>query len=1115
MKYCADLHIHSAFSRSTSKALSLPLLKKWSLIKGIHVLGTGDFTHPAWRQTLHERLIPDGRGFFALKEEPAPHFEDDPWRTEDIPCRFCLSAEISSIYKKNGRTRKVHTLLFAPDLEKADRISLKLEAIGNLKSDGRPILGLDPKHLLEIVKEVSPDCHLIPAHVWTPWFSVFGSHSGFDSLEECFEDLLPEIFALETGLSSDPGMNWRVSGLDRYTLVSNSDAHSAERLMREANLFDTELSYEGLFRALITREGFEGTIEFFPEEGKYHYDGHRKCGVVLSPEETRAAKGICPGCGKPLTVGVLHRIMDLADRTEGIRPPGQKGYRYAVPLPEIIAELTGTGPSAKGVRILYRKAVETAGNERRLLFETPIDRIAKKLDPLLAEAVRRLREGKVITEPGYDGEFGKIRMFAPGELSRLRGQGELWSMASPNGAPRELFEAAAPAPVAEGSRLAEKEPFLPAPAAAPPADNELDEEQSRVLSHPGGAQMVIAGPGTGKTRTLTHWLARVVDKDNIDPQAVVALTFTFKAREELLSRLQELLGARGRAVTVTTFHALCYDIITAWYPEVKSIYDDAGRKALLRFLSPAAGRKKIDELSDRLAAWLDGTRKENDPALDTLARDYQAALREVRGVDVASLISSANLILEERSDIRTAYTERFRVIAVDEFQDINHTQYRFLTHLIGIDPKTDGRNAVQRKRILVIGDPDQSIYGFRGGEPRLFYRFQNDYQAAYATLERNFRSTGTILEGAGGVISRNAFKSGLSLRAVRETGRRILVTGLADEREEAEYAARLVKKLLGGTDLIESGEPFPWSDISSGRAWSFRDIGVLARTHRVLETAADGFLRHGLPVALRNERAFLAEEPYSFLMELFRFLFNKEDIVAFQNITARFLPELSHQARAAIMQTHRISRGETAVIAGLEPAASVLSGAERKGLDSLVRFLEFVEAEIDTQGVAKGLFLLLEKLHEGRSFLSSSPLHEQALQDLARGYGTDLSRFVREVFLSPRESGCTPPVERISFLTFHAAKGLEFPVVLIVGAEEGITPLDREDADLEEERRLFYTAMTRAGDLLAISHVGQREYFGNVRKQAPSRFLFEIPRNTVSETTQGQGRKKYYQPSLF
>jgi DNA helicase-2/ATP-dependent DNA helicase PcrA len=324
--------------------------------------------------------------------------------------RFILQVEISTIYKRAGKTRKVHHIIFVPGFEQADRLAEKLGRIGNIKSDGRPILGLDSRDLLEITLACGEDCFLIPAHIWTPWFSVLGSKSGFDSIEECYGDLSSHIFALETGLSSDPPMNWRLSKLDRYRLVSNSDCHSPSKLAREACMFDAELSYHAMRDALRTGKGFAGTVEFFPEEGKYHVDGHRKCGVRMSPDETRKHGGLCPVCGKPVTVGVMNRVEELADRPMGSRPDGAAPFRRTVPLPEILAEILGVGPDSKKVQAAYEKTIAEIGPELFILEDAALDIIERKGTQKLAEAIRRMREGRVSREAGYDGEYGTIRL---------------------------------------------------------------------------------------------------------------------------------------------------------------------------------------------------------------------------------------------------------------------------------------------------------------------------------------------------------------------------------------------------------------------------------------------------------------------------------------------------------------------------------------------------------------------------------------------------------------------------------------------------------------------------------------------------------------------------------
>ena len=408
MKMIADLHIHSRFSMATSKEGTPENLDFWARKKGISLIGTGDFTHPVWREELKERLVSEGNGLYRLRDA---YVKEESRKFPGEGTRFVVSGEISSIYKKNGKTRKVHNVILLPSLEAADAMAQRLEKIGNIHSDGRPILGLDSHDLLEMMLDVCPEGILIPAHIWTPHFSVLGAKSGFDSVEECFEELAPYIHALETGLSSDPAMNWRISKLDRYQLVSNSDAHSPSKLGREANLLDIDCFYEGLFRAIQTGEGLEGTVEFFPEEGKYHFDGHRKCGVSLSPVEAERLGGICPVCGKKLTMGVDHRVEQLADRAEGFVKKDGKKYESLVPLPEVISACMGYSTASKKVQGCFEQMIQTLGTEFDILRNVPSEDIKSCAGERIAEGIENVRTGNVKRIPGYDGEYGKIELF--------------------------------------------------------------------------------------------------------------------------------------------------------------------------------------------------------------------------------------------------------------------------------------------------------------------------------------------------------------------------------------------------------------------------------------------------------------------------------------------------------------------------------------------------------------------------------------------------------------------------------------------------------------------------------------------------------------------------------
>jgi uncharacterized protein (TIGR00375 family) len=396
MRIIADLHLHSKFSRATSREMDVETLARWCGLKGITVVGTGDFTHPVWLRELRAKVRSNGRGLYTFGTQ-----------------HFMLTSEVSNIYPQGGRLRKIHNILLAPTFEVVDRVNAVLGRFGSLMADGRPTLSLPSDKLVEYVMEVSPQCMVIPAHVWTPWFSLYGSNSGFDSLRECFGDQSRHIHAVETGLSSDPPMNWRIGELDGVMLVSNSDAHSPAKLGREANVFDGELDYESILGVLRRRDRskFLSTIEFFPEEGKYHYDGHRACNQRLAPRETRALRGRCPTCGKPLTVGVMSRVEALATREESSAADDRVPFRHLIPLEEIIAEALGSQPGSSAVREEYLALTTALGSEFTILMDTPIEEIARQARPRVADGVRRVRDGRVQIRPGYDGVFGEIRIF--------------------------------------------------------------------------------------------------------------------------------------------------------------------------------------------------------------------------------------------------------------------------------------------------------------------------------------------------------------------------------------------------------------------------------------------------------------------------------------------------------------------------------------------------------------------------------------------------------------------------------------------------------------------------------------------------------------------------------
>ena len=553
--YIADLHIHSRYSRATSKDGTPEYLDYWARKKGIQIVGTGDFTHPAWREELEEKLEPAEDGLYTLKKE---YRLPESSRLGGFDPRFVVTGEISSIYKKNGRVRKVHSLILLPGLEDAKKVSFKLETIGNIHSDGRPILGVDCRDLLEILLELSEKSIYVPAHIWTPHFSLFGAFSGFDSVEECFEDLSGEIHAMETGLSSDPPMNWRVSALDSYHLISNSDAHSPAKLGREANLLDIPLSYEGLFGAIQRGEGLAGTLEFFPEEGKYHYDGHRKCNLCLAPREADRYGGRCPVCGKKLTIGVSHRVEQLADRPEGFIPDQARPFESLVPLEQVIGASLGHAPTSAKVQRLYEKMVKDLGPEFEILRTVPVEDVKRAAGNLIGEGVKRLREGEVERRPGFDGEYGTIRIFSPEEMDRLEGQMSLFDSGMLKAQDQEQTMQKPEAGTAEETELSKEEESVREQTAAAqepgaeargelPGSQEalLNGQQQEAVQAVDRAIAVVAGPGTGKTKTLVSRILYLLETRKVRPSQITAVTFTNQAAGELRERIAAGLGKGG------------------------------------------------------------------------------------------------------------------------------------------------------------------------------------------------------------------------------------------------------------------------------------------------------------------------------------------------------------------------------------------------------------------------------------------------------------------------------------------------------------------------------------------------------------------------------------------
>lgn len=947
MLHYTDLHIHSKYSRATSKSCNLEELALWAKKKGLSLISTGDFTHPAWFNEIKDKLVPAGEGVYRLR----PDIEKELQLGEN-PVKFLLSVEISTIYKKGDKTRKVHHVVFVPNIETAHVFREKLGAIGNIKSDGRPILGLDSRNLLETVLESGENSFIIPAHIWTPWFSVLGSKSGFDSIEECYEDLSEHIFAVETGLSSDPQMNWHVSKLDKYRLVSNSDAHSPSKLAREATVFDHNPDYYSLMHSLKTGEGYVGTVEFFPEEGKYHEDGHRKCNVCLTPEETKKLNGICPVCGKPVTIGVSYRVNELSDRKEIITPPATSGKVFSlVPLQEIISEIMQVGPQSKSAVCEYERLVYRFGSELAILQDIPTDEISKA-STLLGEGISRLREGKVIKHAGYDGEYGVIRLFEDNELVKKNFVNLKLDIDIPHDDVKTLPEKSEIKIIANtNSNDCEKvneEKHV---------KHGLDEFQQSAVVNEKNQLLIVAGPGSGKTTVLTQRIVHLINDKNIAPQNCLAITFTRKAAQEMRERLAKLLNGNAKSVNIHTFHSLCFSIL-------KENYEKAGLSEDFIVMSEQEKSLCKDEI----------------------------ILEKALGFDDLILLSVK--LLTEDENILNIYRNRFKYTFVDEYQDIDENQYKLIRLLV-----PDNGN------IFVIGDPNQAIYGFRGGDAKFFNNFKEDYpDAQIINLKNNYRSTNSIVDASNQMI--NSFNI---ISMYDKPHEKITIHTAPTDKAEAEFVASTIESLIGGHSFFSLDSQRSEGDECN---YSFSDFAILYRTSSQLPPIIEAIKRTGMPfVNLSNDLLCEKKPIRNFLNNLDENEMVNEQIKSSYNELAK---------------------------------------------------------EVD-EYILKYLLNLAENHNDKNGFI-----HEIS--------------FLTEADTLDKRS------DKITLMTLHSAKGLEFKCVFIVGLENDIMPLYRskEPEEIEEERRLLYVGMTRAKERLFLTHANRRKWLGTYKNLPVSPFLEKI-----------------------
>ncbi len=1038
MRFIADSHIHSHFSRATSKNLIPEYLAYWAVLKGIHVVGTGDCVHPGWLKELKEKLEPAGNGFFHLKPDYASKIPEAAYlKTPLTHVHFMLTTEISTIYKKNGKVRKVHHVCVFPNFESVEWMQQRLSKIGNIASDGRPILGMDSRNLLALILESSPTSFLIPAHIWTPWFSVLGSKSGFDSVIECFEDLTPHIFAVETGLSSDPPMNKLCSFLDGFRLVSNSDAHSPENLGREATLFDTEMSYEGVYNALRTGKGLEGTVEFFPQEGKYHYDGHRLCKTFWNPLETLEHEGLCPVCHKPVTKGVLYRVAELADRDEARIQPLLPSYHSITPLPHLLSEIVGSNPKSLAVQKHYFQLVQTFGSELELLLFSPLQHIQQYGSEYLAEGIRRLRNGQIRVTEGYDGIYGTVRVFDKKEMPHSKHTlffEKNMSFSSPfynKGAiefDARLFRQLYQNTLLKSSPIAKKTS----------SEWQFSPEQRAAILHVQGPCCVLAGPGSGKTRILVERVKNLISSHSIAPDQILIITFSNKAAWEIIERLHAFGISDVSKVKTGTCHAIGFEILKEHAARIGlsegfKIAETEMIKILLKRHLPK-DTPTLSRLMDYIASQKRGVAIDMDPQEE---RHFQKAftfynhlLKASNTIDIDDLIYLPIDLFKRFPEILKQYQNQWPWVLVDEFQDLNAAQYEFIRLVAGS----------ARPNLFAIGDPDQAIYGFQGADKRLFSQLSHDFpDIQILRLCQSYRCSNIILQ-----IGKNVLNSDKSLKG-KEEGIQAMIHECDSETSEAATIAAAIDEMIGG---LHSLSLLKKAKESAGTAFpgikSFSDIAILCRTSLLFPPLEKAIQASGIPYQIIDSDPFFKHEPAKIVIDVFRALYYHVDIL-------------------------------------LENKPSPIQDRMRSLFE-------------EKQPLERLLTLLMD-------FYEIDKLIQKKILRLAKPFGNNYNAFLNSIPLRKGSDEYDPKIESVSLMTLHAAKGLEFPAIFIPACETPVipfslfTPLSPEA--FKEEERLFYVGITRSQRYLYMTFSKKRMLKGRKVQGTKSPFLERIEKECI------------------
>jgi uncharacterized protein (TIGR00375 family) len=1060
MKFIADFHIHSHFSIATSKQLIPEQLDFWAKLKGIKVVGTGDFTHPGWVKELKEKLEPAEQGLFKLKKEfNFQNFKNfASFSKKDV--RFILTSEISNIYKKNGKVRKVHNVIFAPDFETVEKIQQSLINLGgNITSDGRPILGLDSKDLLELALEASENIFFVPAHIWTPWFSVLGDKSGFDSIEECYEELSEYIYAVETGLSSDPPMNWICSFLDKYTLISDSDAHSPEKLGRNANIFNTELSYDSIVNALKSGNPDQclGTIDLFPQEGKYHYDGHRKCGVLWDPIETLKHNRICPECGKKVTVGVMNRVVQLSDRENFKERKNRLPFYSIIPLKEILSEISGVGPNSKKIDRTYQTILQNIGSELDILLNIPIYEINKKGNNILAEAIKRMRNGEIYIKEGFDGEFGVIKVFQDGEIQSFDdtlfddfvqikpSKRKLINFDLKEYRRLQKTQEKQQLDKFEEKTRSEKQDFF----------DQLNLEQKKAVGHIKGPALIIAGPGTGKTRVIAVRIANLIKNEKINSENILAVTFTNKAANEMKERLTQYLNKEAISkLQVSTFHAFGYSIIKNYLKETgrrdnfSIIYEED--KRLILQLKLGCDKKQVKKISDSITKAkqnLETPDEIKEKEIFQLVKKYEENLKEQNLFDLDDLICLPVRLFERNPEIIDFYRKKYLWVMIDEYQDINFAQYKMIHKLM---PE-------KNSNLCVIGDPNQAIYGFRGADVKFINRFINDYpEAEIYKLKKSYRCSENVIRASGNVIQEGSEKK--LLEGIK-SGLKIKIGENSSDKSEAEFVARTIERKMGGLRFFSMD-----SHITEGQEdteiKSLSDFVVLCRIKNQMKALEKAFKDHSIPYQKIGTESLFSQEPVKTIIEIISLLRNPDQIYL------------------------------------------------KDKLDKKLKNIDFekLKNKIPIESIKDTILAIVENY-----FKEEKDKEEvKKLIAFSENFGNNTDEILKNIALGTEIDIFKHDTEKVTLMTLHAAKGLEFQCVFIVGCENGLLPyslFESQVSDFDEEKRLLYVGMTRAKKYLFLTHANRRFIMGKEYRLERSSFLNRIEKELI-EYSKSEYKKK-------